>query len=334
MSKPDYYEILGIERNASEEQIKKAYRQLALKFHPDKNKEPGAEARFKEISHAYSILSDPGKRQQYDNPQSSWDVFTSPGWNGFSGFGDFFEPFSSSSFENGNHHINLECVLTLEEIAFGVNKQLSFTRMGICSRCQGSGGTGKTCVTCSGYGKIKHRRSMFSVFVETCRTCGGRGVKIETNCAQCQGKGIVPQKKTVGLTIPPGVESGEVVILRGEGNSTGTSAGDLRVVITVKPHPKFTREGKHLICQETLKYSELCLGCSHKVTTIDGKEVTVKIPPGTQFGQTFRVAGNGLLRGKDRGDLFIRVGVDIPKKVNSKAARLLKKFELELDGGK
>ncbi len=352
--KKDYYEVLGIDRNAQEEDIKKAYRRLAKKYHPDVN--PGdnnAESKFKEINEAYEILSDPQKKARYDKFGHS--AFEQGGFDGFGGFGDFdfggigdiFESFfggsgfsrRSSRSKTGpqrgadlKHRVDI----SFEEAAFGTEKEISLNRMEVCQTCQGSGtkpGTGvETCKHCSGTGQIQYSQSTpFGHFVNvtTCDVCGGEGKIITNPCQSCGGNGRVRKKMTIKVKIPEGIDNGQTISLRGEGEPglRGGPPGNLYIEVRVRPHPLFIRKGNDLICEMPITFVQSALGGELEVPTLEGK-VKYNIPEGTQTGTVFKLRGKGIpyIRGTGRGDLLFKVNIEVPKRLNEKQKELLREF--------
>lgn len=348
MAKRDYYEVLGVPRNASEQDIKKSYRSLARKYHPDVN--PGdkeAEERFKEIQEAYEVLSDNEKRARYDQ-----FGHTGVNGNGFGfggagadfGFGDIFDMFFSSGFGGGTRRqgpqrgsdLRLDIEISFEEAAFGVEKELSVPREERCDNCGGSGaapGTRpSTCPTCNGTGQIRlSQNTPLGHFqtVRTCHHCQGQGTIVTTPCSTCRGRGVVQRTRKLKIKIPSGVDSGSRLRMAGEGESgtRGGPPGDLYVYINVRPHKKFRREGYDIFCEEAVTMAQAALGGKIMVATLDGK-VELSIPAGTQSGTTFRLKGKGIqrLNSVARGDQHIRIHVETPTNLNEKQKELLREF--------
>ncbi|MDI6703751.1 MAG: molecular chaperone DnaJ [bacterium] len=352
MAKRDYYELLGVSRDASIDEIKSAYRKLAKKYHPDKN--PGdktAGEKFKEIAEAYEVLSDPNKRAQYDRfghegVKSSFGTggFT---WADFTHFGDvdledvFGDFFSGGGiFESffGGHkrekrgadlRYNLE--IELKDAYFGYEKEISIPRRERCNACGGSGaavGTGKTtCYACQGSGQTRQNVGFFSVS-QTCPQCKGSGQVIKTPCRVCKGEGRVRKVRNITVKIPPGVDSGSKLRIQGEGEQVpGGVSGDLYVVIYVKEDPVFKRDGNDVLCEVPISFVDACLGAEIDVPTLDGK-VRMKIPEGTQTHRIFRLRGKGFpsLHGFGRGDQLVQVITETPTNLSSKEKELLRKF--------
>ncbi|NLU31417.1 MAG: molecular chaperone DnaJ [Clostridiaceae bacterium] len=346
--KRDYYEVLGVDRNAAEADIKKAYRRLAKQYHPDVNKgDADAEAKFKEISEAYSVLSDSEKRAQYDRyGHSAFD-----GTSGFSGFDfgfggldDLFESFmgfgrSRASRRTGPQRGNdLQYSMEIEfmEAAFGATKELNLTRVQNCNVCGGSGSKPGTqpesCKRCNGTGQIRYSQSTpFGQFVNvrTCDLCGGEGKVITHPCERCNGKGRVTKSSKISIEIPAGIDDGQTISLRGEGEPglRGGPPGDLFVTIHIKPHPIFKREGYDVVCDIPISFAQAALGAEIEIPTIDGK-MNYTIPEGTQTGTVFKIRGKGIkhLRSSIRGDQYIRVNVEVPVKLSQKQKELLRQF--------
>lgn len=362
MAGKDYYEVLGVEKGATDAEIKKAFRKLAVKYHPDKNKDnPEAEQKFKEINEAYQVLSDADKRAKYD--QFGTADFDGAGFGGggagfggfdfgdMGGFGDIFDTFfggggSSGARRNGpKRGADLEYTLrlTFEEAINGAEKEISVTRNEKCSSCNGSGakaGTSpKTCPSCNGTGQIRvQRQTPLGSFVSTatCDECGGTGKIIETPCPDCKGKGSVRKTRKIKINVPAGVDTGNVMPLRGQGEdgSNGGPAGDLYIKFIVTPSNKFVRKGVDIHTETHISIAKAALGTEITVETVDGN-VKYTVPAGTQSGALFRLKGKGVkkLNGSGRGDQYVKVIVDIPKKLNQKQKEALEMF-MEASGEK
>jgi molecular chaperone DnaJ len=350
----DYYEILGLSKDASPEDIKKTYRKLALKYHPDRNKEPGAEEKFKEISEAYAVLSDDEKRAQYDrfghagiNGQySAEDIFRGAD---FGGFGDIFEMFfGGGGGRRGpmgprrGSDLQYDLYITFEEAAFGVHKDIDIPRTERCSNCSGTGakpGTSpKRCPTCGGTGQIRTTRSglgMQFVSTTTCSTCHGRGQIIESPCPVCSGTGRVRNTRKITVNVPAGADSGMHLRLSGEGDSgePGAPPGDLYVVIHVMEHPYFKRVDYDVISELSISFTQAALGADIMVDTLHGK-VKMNIPAGTQTHSVFRLKDKGIqhLHGSRKGDQLVRVVIKTPTKLTQEQKELLRQFETISDG--
>jgi molecular chaperone DnaJ len=354
MAKEDYYELLGVSRNATEEELKKAYRKKAVQYHPDKN--PGnkeSEEMFKKVSEAYEALKDPDKRAAYDRYGHAAFQGPGPGQRGAGGFHDpydifrevfgqgggggggiFEEMFGGGARDGGRDGSDLryDLEITLEEAASGVEKEISFRRLVACERCHGSGaepGSKRvTCPTCRGAGQIR-RSGGIIVFTQTCPTCNGAGVKIEKPCTVCRGEGRVTKTTKLNVRIPPGVDTGSRLRSAGNGEAAaaGGTPGDLYIVLTVKEHELFERQGDDLFCEIPIKFTLATLGGSIEVPTLSGK-ASLKIPPATQSGTTFRLRDRGLpsIRGGRRGDQLIRVHVEVPTSLTAEQRRLLDEF--------
>jgi molecular chaperone DnaJ len=349
MAKRDYYEVLGLARNASEAEIKKAYRRLAMKYHPDRN--PGdavAEEHFKEAKMAYEVLSDPQKRTAYDQfGHAGVDASVGAGAGaGFGGgpsfsdiFGDVFGDIFSSMrggrtagqpYRGSDLRYTLD--LTLEEAVFGTTAKIRVPTLVTCETCAGSGakkGTRPaTCPTCNGIGQVRMQQGFFSI-QQTCPRCHGRGTIIPDPCTVCHGSGRIEQPKTLSVKVPAGVDSGDRIRLAGEGEAGehGGPAGDLYVQIQVKPHPIFTREDSSLYCEVPISFATAALGGELEVPTLDGR-LNLKIPPETQTGKVFRLRGKGVkpVRGGVVGDLLCRVIVETPVNLTKEQKELLEKL--------
>ncbi len=351
----DYYQVLGVPRGASEEEIKRAFRRLARENHPDRN--PGdkaAEERFKEVNEAYSVLSDPPKRQQYDlygtadGASQAGAGFGGQGFGdaNFGNLGDIFDAFfgggrSQSSGPVRGQDIQTQLVLTLEECFSGVERKLRLGREEACPRCMGSGaepGTRVTrCPRCGGQGQVSTRRqTAFGAFVSStpCPTCRGRGQVVERPCVQCRGSGRAHIERTISVRIPPGVGEGARVRISGEGEmgARGGPPGDLYVLIREKPHPRFLRQGADLVTDLNLTYPDLVLGTELEVDTLDGP-CRLAVPAGSAVGQEIRIRGRGMpqVRGRGRGDLVARLSVEVPRQVSARERELLRELA-ELSG--
>ena len=352
MTKRNYYEVLGVVRNAPAEEIKRAYRQMALKHHPDRN--PGnreAEERFKEAAEAYSVLGDPEKRTTYD--RFGLDGLRGEGFTGFSGFdasvfGDF-EDILGSLFGFGDifgvgsrrrrsvpqrgRDLALELEISLEQAASGVEKEISLSRAEHCPECRGSGvspGTKKAeCPTCQGRGQVRYQQGFFAIS-RTCSTCRGAGEVITSPCRNCHGSGQIKQKHKITVRVPAGVEDGSRLRIEGGGEAGGAGAnpGDLYVVVRVARHAFFEREESNLFCQISISFSQAALGASIEVPGLDHESEVLKVPPGTQAGAVFRLKGRGIkdLRGHRKGDMYVKVQVKTPENLNKDEKALLRRL--------
>jgi len=349
MAKKDYYEILGVSRTANEQEIKRAYRKLAVEHHPDKNpNNTEAEEKFKEAAEAYSVLSDAQKRAAYDRFGHS-GVGAGAGASGFGGAGfsnieDIFDIFgfgdmfggggrgSTRSSAQRGADLRYDLEITLEEAANGKESKLRIPRLETCGECEGKGtekGTSpETCITCSGSGQTRYQQGFFSV-MRTCPNCSGRGQIIKTPCKKCHGSGRVEKEKTIEIKIPAGVETGSRLRVNGEGESgvNGGPTGDLYVVIHVAEHETFERQGANLYSAVPITFAQAALGAEIKVKTLDGEE-DLKIPAGTQTGTVFRIRSQGMpaLGGRGRGDLFVAVTLITPKNLTKEQHKLLEQL--------
>jgi molecular chaperone DnaJ len=357
--KRDYYEVLGVQKNASKDQIKDSYRKLALQYHPDRNKEAGAENKFKEISEAYAVLSDDQKRVQYDQlghayfdqQYSREDIFRGADFDSVfrdMGFGDLFRTafggFSGGGgggYEQSNRgqDIGYNLQVTLEEAAKGAEKEIQIPRTEKCDICNGSGakpGTKVTiCSTCHGAGRVQNmRQSAFGTFVQVaaCPQCRGKGKHIEIPCSNCSGSGLVRKKRKITVKVPIGIDDGSQLRLRGEGETiaNGGEPGDLYVIIHVLQNQLFVRDGDDLYRVEMITFPQAALGADISVPTLDGPTI-VRIHPGTQPGEVVRVKGQGMpkMRGYGKGDLIVRLGVVIPDKLTSQQKILIEQLSKE-----
>jgi len=349
-NKADYYELLGVNRTVTAEELKKAYRQAALRYHPDRN--PGdkaAEEKFKELSEAYQVLSDPEKRAPYDRyGHAAFEQGGAGFSNGFDFsnfediFGDIFGDFFGGT-RGGRHggqrgedlSYNLE--ISFEEAAFGTEKTISIPRMAVCETCNGKGnkpGTSpKTCSACRGSGQVRFQQGFFTI-ARTCNQCGGQGSVVTDPCTFCRGTGTVRKTSTLQVKIPAGVDSGARLKLRSEGDASpaGGSPGSLYLLLHVREHPLFTRQGADVVCEIPISFPQAALGAEIEVPTLEGK-IKMKMPPGTQSGKSFRMRGKGIvtLRGSGRGDQLVRVIVETPRQLSPKQRALLEEFA-RLDG--
>lgn len=353
MSKRDYYDVLGVERDADDDALKKAYRRLAMKFHPDRNPDDAeAEERFKECKEAYEVLSDSRKRSAYDQFGHAGVSASATGGGGFGGgagfrdifdevFGDIFGARTGSggarAYRGADLRYDLE--LTLEDAVFGTTVKIEVPSRTRCNECAGSGakaGTRRsTCATCGGGGQVRIQQGFFTI-QQACPRCRGSGSTITDPCAACHGEGSVRQQKTLSVKVPPGVDSGNRIRLEGEGElgERGGALGDLYVEITVKPHAIFMREGNNLFCEVPTSFVTATLGGELEVPTLDGR-VSLKIPPETQTGKLFRLRSKGVksVRGDGVGDLICKVVIETPVSLGKRQKEMLRVFEASLLGG-
>jgi molecular chaperone DnaJ len=357
MADKDFYKVLGVERNVSADDLKKAYRKLAMKYHPDQNKDdPAAEAKFKEINEAYDVLKDPQKRAAYDRfGTTAFTGGTGGGAGGFNasdfaGFGSAFSDIFEDMFggagggrgqggpgRGADMQYTLE--ISLEDAFKGKEATIKVPTTETCDKCNGSGaepGTGtETCETCNGQGRMRMQQGFFTI-ERTCPTCGGAGTIIRNPCKKCSGHGRVRKEKTLKVKIPPGIDNGRRIRLAGEGEAgmRGGTAGDLYVLIAVKAHKFFRRDGANLHCRVPIPMTKAALGGEIEIPTIDGGRTKVKIPNGTQSGQQLRVRSKGMpvLRSEATGDLYIEIHVETPVNLSGKQKELLKQLDATMGG--
>ena len=352
--KRDYYEVLGVEKSASTDDIKKAYRKKALQYHPDRN--PGdqeAEAKFKECNEAYEVLSNDEKRSRYDqygfagvdpnfNPNAGFGGGFGGFGDAFSGFGDIFgDLFGGGSRRSPNgprqgENVGARLELTFEEAAFGAEKEVPVTRIEACAKCSGTGSAAgsvpETCPTCRGTGSVRTTQNFMGMTMQSttaCPKCGGTGKIIKDPCPTCRGKGKVRRSTKIRVQIPAGVDDGQTVRVRGEGcaGSNGGPSGDLLVEVSIRSHPFFQRDGANVLCELPITFTQAALGAELEVPTLDGK-VRYTIPEGTQTGTVFRLRGKGIpfVHSKTRGDQLVTVVVETPTKLSREQKELLRRF--------
>ena len=357
-NKRDYYEVLGVEKNASDAEIKKAYRKLAMKYHPDQN--PGdktAEEKFKEVNEAYEVLSDTDKKARYDqygfagvdpnfNPNAGGNPF-----GGFGGgfgfgdlgdiFGDFFGGGSTSSTRRSapskGQNVVAEIEISFEDAAFGCEREITFGRIEPCATCHGTGckdgSQPETCSYCHGTGTVRTQQNFMGMTMQSnqpCPKCGGQGKIIKDACPTCRGKGKVRRNKTIRVKVPAGIDNGQSFRVRDEGNAgaNGGPNGDLLVTVRVRKHDIFVRDGANVLCEMPITFAQAALGATIEVPTLDGK-VRYTVPEGTQTGTTFRLRGKGIpyVGYKTRGDQFVTVVVETPQKLTARQKELLRQFD-------
>ncbi len=339
MAEDDYYDILGVSRNATEAEIKKAYRHLAKAHHPDRN--PGdksAEEKLKTINEAYEVLSDPEKRANYDRYGTA--DFQGINMNGFSDiFRDFFNGFGGFGMGRRSRagpppgdNLRVTIQLTFEEAFFGTEKEIAFNRKVKCETCGGSGAkpgsSPTTCRTCRGRGQVARSMGGFMTVAQTCPACGGRGETIDNPCSKCRGSGLESERMEVKIPVPPGVEDGMAQRIRGGGNAgpRGGPHGDLIIVFSVEPHERFVRRGLHVYLEEEIPFDVAVLGGEHEVPTMWGTSM-IKVEPGTEGGTLFRMRGKGVHADDGRaGDQLVRVKIGIPKKLSKSQKEYLREF--------
>jgi molecular chaperone DnaJ len=352
MAKRDYYEILGVEKDVSEKDLKKAYRRVAMKYHPDRNPDDKeSEEKFKEASEAYEILSDSQKRAAYDQyGHDGVDPQMGAGAGGFGSFSDIFGDVFGDIFGGGGARggrgpqrgsdLQYTLQVTLEQAVKGTNAKIKVPTLVSCGTCDGSGakaGSKPTqCTTCGGVGQVRMQQGFFSV-QQTCPACRGQGTMIKDPCGTCHGQGRVEETKTLSVKVPPGVDTGDRIRLSGEGEAgpAGGMPGDLYVQISVKAHDIFERDGANLYCEVPINFTDAVLGGELEVPTLDGR-VKLKVPAETQTGKLFRLRGKGVtpVRGSSKGDLLCRVVVETPVNLSNKQKELLREFQASLQGKK
>ncbi len=364
-AKRDYYEVLGLQKGASDDEIKKAYRQMAKKYHPDLH--PGdaeAEKCFKEVNEAYEVLSDADKKARYDQYGHAGIDPNMGGGGGFGGYGggfsadfgdlgDLFSSFfggggSSQARRNGpvrGEDLEAEITISFEEAVFGCKKEVSYNRIEKCADCQGSGAAAgsspETCPQCHGQGQIRvTQQTMLGVMQTTkaCPNCRGTGKIIKNPCQNCRGTGMVRLRKKLEVTIPAGIDDGQQIRLSGQGSEgrNGGPAGNLYITVHVRPHAFFERDGIHVFCDVPISFTEAALGAEIDVPVLEGGTTTYKIPAGTQTGTQFTLRGKGIrqVNGRATGDLIFRTVVETPKNLTSEQKDLLRKLEASFDGSK
>jgi molecular chaperone DnaJ len=349
MSQRDYYEVLGVGKSASEDELKKAYRKLAMKYHPDRNADdPSAQEKFKEVKLAYEVLTDPRKRQIYDqHGHEGLSGAMGGGAQGFGGgvdlgdifgdvFGDIFGGRGGRGGPRRGQDLRYGLELDLEEAVQGISREIKFRTLVSCKKCDGSGsedGKRETCGTCRGQGRVRLQQGIFSV-QQTCPTCRGSGVIIKNPCRACSGQGRVEEERVLAVKVPAGVDTGDRIRLSGEGipGDPGAPPGDLYIDVEVRPHKIFERDGDDLYCQIPIRFSTAALGGELKVPTLDGHAM-LKVPTETQTGKVFKLRGKGVrsVRSSSTGDLICRVIVETPVKLTKRQRELLEEFEGTFD---
>ncbi|MBX3693304.1 molecular chaperone DnaJ [Dokdonella sp.] len=349
MAKRCYYEVLSVERTASESELKTSFRRLAMKYHPDRcPDDPAAQEKFKEAKEAYEVLSDTQKRAAYDrHGHAAFEHGMGGGGGGFSGdvgdiFGDIFSDIFGMGGSRGGRprrgsDLRYLLELDLEEAVFGIEKQIEVPTLVACGKCEGSGsadGKTSTCSTCRGQGRVRMQNGIFSV-QQTCPHCAGSGKTVANPCKECRGEGRVHDERTLQVKIPAGVDTGDRIRLTGQGEAgpAGTVPGDLYVEVRVREHEIFVREGDDLYCELPIRFAQAALGSELAVPTLDG-EATVTIPPETQTGKLFRLRGKGVksVRSGRTGDLMCRVVIETPVKLTAEQRELLERFEATFEG--
>ena len=361
MAKRDYYEVLGVDKSADQDAIKKAYRKLAVKYHPDRN--PGdkeAEEKFREATEAYEVLSDDEKRPLYDqygfagvDGMNQGGGQYSHAFHDFSdlfggaggGFSDIFDSIFGGGFGGGSRSgrrssgpstgasLRYDLHISFKDAVYGTSADIHFKHNEVCDACHGTGGAAgsskKTCPTCNGIGQVRQGNGFFTI-QQTCPKCGGKGTVIDKPCTSCRGSGVQEKAKAMSLKIPAGVDNGKRIVIRGMGDvgENGGPAGDLVVVLHVESHPYFERDGNDLYCAVPITFAQAALGCEITITSLDSKKVTIKVPDGTSSGKLLRIKGEGVpISGSSRkGDLYVKIMVRVPTKMNSKQKQLLSEY--------
>ena len=351
--KQDYYEVLGLSKGASADEIKKAYRQMAKKYHPDMNPDnKEAEQKFKDVNEAYAVLSDPEKKAQYDQyGHAAFDQSSGFGGGGFGGFdfdvGDIFSSFFGGGFGSSRSQsranapipgddIGLRVILSFEEAVFGCKKEVSYGRVQRCDSCSGSGAKKGTspekCTKCGGSGTIRvQQRTAFGMMQSTssCPDCNGTGKIIKTPCDNCRGKGYVKINKKLEVSIPAGIDDGQRIALRSQGNEgrNGGATGDLIIQVSVRPHPIFERDGNDIYCEVPITFAEAALGAKIKIPTLEG-QMDYDIPEGTQTGSVFTIKQKGInaVNSRSKGNLYVKVVVETPKSLTDEQKKILRQF--------
>jgi len=345
MSEKDYYRILGVPKNATDDEIKSAFRKLALKYHPDRN--PGnkeAEAKFKEINEAYEVLSTSEKRKMYD-AYGEDGLKGGFGGGGFQNadlhdiFGDVFESFFSDSFSNNRNarrrgsDLKYDVEISLEDAFLGSKITVNFDKKDFCDECDGTGAKNKSsikkCPTCNGRGRVQFAQGFFS-FTQTCPRCGGSGEIISNPCKKCNGSGFIRKKASINVKIPPGVENGSTLRVSGAGDvgEKGGNAGDLYIEVHIKHHPHFERDRQDLLYNLNISVDQAVLGAEAEIPLIEGGKISIKIPPGTQYGRILRISEKGMPypNSKKRGDILVNVKVEIPTDLTEEQKELFRKL--------
>lgn len=360
MAKLDYYDLLGLSRNASQEEIKDAFRKLAFKYHPDRNKRPEAEEKFKEVSEAYAILSDPEKRRQYDaagfeginkqykqedifNRKNFQDVFSEFGFDANDLFNRMFGggfTFNQESESPRGRDFEAQVEITLEQAASGTKLEVTLPKMKKCTRCGGSGvepGSHLvTCPKCGGSGRIEHDAiSGYGEVIVSCDRCKGRGKVAEKQCTRCGGNGLEERSVRLEVKVPAGIDNGDHLVLRGQGEDGpyGGPPGDLYVTIRIKPHPYLNRKGLDFVYEANVNFAQATLGAELRVPALKGERI-VRVPPGTQNGTWLRLRGEGIKSGSGQGDELVHVNVRIPENLTSKERKLIEELSKEFEADK
>ena len=336
MSKKDYYEVLGIDKQASQEDIKSAYRSNAMKYHPDRNKDKNAEEMFKEVSEAYTVLNDPETKEKYDKYGHNTPQGFGIPW-GFNPEEIFRNFWGAQSRQRSNSDLKVVSKISIKESARGVKKDIVFERYTSCKTCKGEGGKRTSCPSCNGYGKTERSHGMMRM-ITTCATCGGIGKKIVEQCNKCHAEGVIADRVSVTVDIPAGASTGDTLRVSGQGHQEDISLpkGDVYVVIHVADDSIFKKNGEHVVCSKAISYAQACLGSTVEVPTIYDETVSLKVPSHTKHGQVLKIQDKGfpILRSNRKGDQYVELLITVPENLSEESVKLLKAFDKSLKKSK